>query len=250
MGRRKEQFAGIRVARNAYIKKMTRLYGRQGGRLVRAIRSTTSGDDKSFPDTDSITISFFEQAKEEYKELVRIHSRKIYRDSAIAHGMPKDLANLKSRQFAEHRAREAGNSMANSAFDRFLNLQKRLDSRLDRDVETSYSELRREVKKVFNPVRGSNVAINEATIAASQGAQDAAEDAGLDSRKDRWRTNPGLSATGPCPICKPLNKKTRRVWEKKFPNGPPAHPRCVCSIDFVNSRKLKAKARRQKKQGF
>ncbi len=33
-----------------------------------------------------------------------------------------------------------------------------------------------------------------------------------------------------CPICEPLDGTTRRVWGRRFPNGPPAHPVCRCGM--------------------
>jgi hypothetical protein len=248
MANRYEQFKGITQARNSFIQKMTRLFGKQAGRLAREIRATTN--DKDFPDIEEVNISsFFDQVREEYKDLIRVQTRKIYIDSAIAHGMPEDLANQRAREFAEQRADIASRQITGSAFDRFTNLAQRLDKRIEQNKETSFNELRNEIKKVFNPVRGENIAINEATIAASEGALKGAKDSKLDSRKDKWKTNPHLSRTGPCPICKPLNNKTRRVWEKKFPNGPPAHIRCVCSIEFANKRKIAIRSRKLARAG-
>lgn len=244
MANRYEQFRGITQVRNSFTRKMSRLFGRQAGRLVREIRATSDG--KNLPDLSGVdSRSLFQKIQEEYKEIVRIQATKVYKEAAIAHGMPKDLANQLAREYAAERSDEAARQLSGSAFDRFVNLAERLDKRIDQDKETSYRELRAEVKKVFNPVRGENVAINETTLAASEGAQRGVEEIGLASRKDKWKTNPHLSATGPCPICSPLNGKTRVVWERRgFPNGPPAHIRCVCSIDFANKRKIAAFVRR------
>ena len=45
-----------------------------------------------------------------------------------------------------------------------------------------------------------------------------------------WKTRPHLSSTGPCPICRPLDGTTKESWPPQFPDGPPAHPRCVCEL--------------------
>ena len=33
-----------------------------------------------------------------------------------------------------------------------------------------------------------------------------------------------------CPVCGPLHNQPESVWRVKFPNGPPAHPRCRCDL--------------------
>lgn len=242
---RGDQFKGITQVRNSFVRTMGRLFGRQAGRLVKRIRSKSPGS--TFPSASKVSFKFFNQIEEEYQDLVRIKTTKIYREAAIAHGMPKDEANQRAREYAAHRSDVAANQLSGSAFDRFITLTRKLEKRIDNSSETSYTELRRMVMEVFNPARGQNVAINETTLAASEGAQQAVSNLGLTSRKDKWHNNPHLSKSGPCPICTPLHKKTRRVWEKKFPTGPPAHVRCVCSIKFANAKKIAAYVRRLKK---
>ena len=35
-----------------------------------------------------------------------------------------------------------------------------------------------------------------------------------------------------CPVCRPLHGTGREVWGGKFPGGPPAHPRCRCTLTY------------------
>jgi DNA-binding protein len=35
-----------------------------------------------------------------------------------------------------------------------------------------------------------------------------------------------------CPICRPLHDKPKAIWGNLFPLGPPAHPRCRCTLSY------------------
>lgn len=55
-----------------------------------------------------------------------------------------------------------------------------------------------------------------------------------------WTTHPELSASGPCPICEDLDGLPEfgtgfggGGWAEEFPDGPPAHPNCVCDLKPV-----------------
>lgn len=66
------------------------------------------------------------------------------------------------------------------------------------------------------------------TEATSQGEHDAARDVEANVGKrlvPYWRAQAGA-----CKICAPLNDQPRRVWVRVYPNGPPGHPNCACSL--------------------
>lgn len=44
-----------------------------------------------------------------------------------------------------------------------------------------------------------------------------------------WRTEADARV---CPICRPLNGADQYRWEQDFPDGPPAHPRCRCTLEY------------------
>lgn len=55
-----------------------------------------------------------------------------------------------------------------------------------------------------------------------------------------WTTHPELSASGPCPTCEDLDGLPEfgdefggGGWAEDFPDGPPAHPNCVCDLTPV-----------------
>ncbi len=44
-----------------------------------------------------------------------------------------------------------------------------------------------------------------------------------------WRTEADAKV---CPICRPLDGADQFRWEQDFPDGPPAHPRCRCTLEY------------------
>lgn len=42
-----------------------------------------------------------------------------------------------------------------------------------------------------------------------------------------WQT---LEDERVCPVCGPLHERPESVWQERYPDGPPAHPRCRCSV--------------------
>jgi hypothetical protein len=81
---------------------------------------------------------------------------------------------------------------------------------------------------VFSRARAESIAITETTVARQTGANQAVR--GKESIDDTWRTEADAKV---CPICQPLHLTNRNVWAAKFPDGPPAHPRCRCEIVYA-----------------
>jgi hypothetical protein len=238
------QFKGIEEEREAFLSEMMRLSGQQSGRFVKEIKSRSKL--KDFPTFSKLPQSFWVKARTELNKMIEKHATKVYVASAIANGMPRKDAEAKGKSYGFQRARQASVSMINTSFNRAGTLHQKLEDRIDNSIETSHTELRLLAQPVFSPERGRQAAINETTRAASKGAEDAAAFHGLKSPNDKWKTNPPLTRTGPCPVCRPLNNKTRRVWERTFPDGPPAHIGCVCEIVYANARRLGQRARRNR----
>lgn len=78
--------------------------------------------------------------------------------------------------------------------------------------------------------RAEAIAITEITAAQTAGGEYAATEyvavTGI-SLNAVWITERDSRV---CPICNPLQGTKRDVWSMRFPNGPPAHPRCRCVI--------------------
>ncbi len=93
------------------------------------------------------------------------------------------------------------------------------------------SVLEGELGKVISPQwRARLIARTEVTRAYAEATLEVAEELGID--RVMWKTHPELSATGPCPVCEPLDGVFVQPGET-FPGGfssPPAHPFCVCEV--------------------
>lgn len=86
------------------------------------------------------------------------------------------------------------------------------------------------LRPAFSAARAENIAVTEVTSAASAGISDYKrwlEDE-HDMRTVRvWQTNADDLV---CQICGPLNGLTDAIWGEQYPDGPPAHGRCRCSV--------------------
>lgn len=239
------QFSGYGILRSNFMRGIAKIHGVQSRRFIREIAKRSSG--RRFRSI-RITKGFWRKIESEYNNSIRKHIRRIYKKSAISFGMPKDVASSMALQFASGRSSISSMMIIESSLKRAIALDNKLKTSLQSSQRLTKEELAREVRLVFSPERGINVAVNEATLAATTGAQDAIMLLGLVSDKDEWKTNPGLTASGVCPICMPLNKTKRKFWSKEFPNGSPAHIGCVCEIKFFNKRKALSVARKNRRK--
>jgi len=88
----------------------------------------------------------------------------------------------------------------------------------------------------FSPARAEMAAITEVTRAISAaefgiaGYLATVDDPGLRKvLRSVWYTALDERV---CPICEPLHGLGKEEWGKAFPLGPPAHPRCRCSLQW------------------
>jgi hypothetical protein len=86
------------------------------------------------------------------------------------------------------------------------------------------------IDQAFGPSRVENIAVTETTGAASAAGEIAVDATVGRNEEDRWFTAEDQRV---CPICAPLNGKNRSDWSRFFPDGPPAHPRCRCWIEYA-----------------
>lgn len=86
----------------------------------------------------------------------------------------------------------------------------------------------------FSRSRAEMIATTEVTRAASAGQgiyQQQLAAAGLTYERV-WRT----AQQDACPVCTDLDGKTETAWGDRFPDGPPAHPRCRCAVTLQRVR--------------
>lgn len=88
------------------------------------------------------------------------------------------------------------------------------------------------IASVFSPGRASTVGVTQTTEAASAGEMNAARQIERDYQVQviaYWVVD---ETSNVCPICNRLHGRPQEFWEKYFPNGPPGHPNCACSLRF------------------
>jgi hypothetical protein len=81
----------------------------------------------------------------------------------------------------------------------------------------------------FSPARAELIAVTEITRAASAGVELTRKEiakAGIEMGRV-WQTNNDELI---CGICGKLNGKPEAEWNRKYPDGPPAHPNCRCAV--------------------
>lgn len=89
-----------------------------------------------------------------------------------------------------------------------------------------------DVLMIFSRNRAIRAGETSVTTAISAGELDAAEV--VEKIKGRklqvvWHIDP---LSNVCKPCLALDGSTKDVWIRKFPMGPPAHPRCACYLEF------------------
>lgn len=86
---------------------------------------------------------------------------------------------------------------------------------------------------VFTLGRAEAAAVTEITAAITAGevkAADYLEIASGIQLVPYWATEQDERV---CKICYPLDSLPRERWEQAYPDGPPAHPRCRCSLNWL-----------------
>jgi len=90
-------------------------------------------------------------------------------------------------------------------------------------------ELRNMLEPAFGERRAAMIAVTETGRAYSQAAlqyQERLLEQGIEVERV-WQTN---SDELVCPICGPLHGKSEDKWKSQYPDGPPAHVNCRCSV--------------------
>lgn len=101
------------------------------------------------------------------------------------------------------------------------------------EVEEAKTFVVAKLSGMFDMGRAERIGITETTRAINAGKADVI---------DRIKTEYGVNVIGiwrclgddPCvKHCLPLNGEPFEVWASEFPEGPPAHPNCMCEIDWT-----------------
>lgn len=97
-------------------------------------------------------------------------------------------------------------------------------------------DLRSLLEPGFGPVRAQMIGVTETTRAFARGTleyRDQLRAMGMDMEAV-WHTSGDEKV---CPICGPLSGQPEDVWQDEFPDGPPAHVNCRCTLGVRMRRK-------------
>lgn len=153
-------------------------------------------------------------------------------DRLFGLGLDPDYGDALSMQWGVERAKAAADLIT-------ANTRKMFEAANAKDLPSDVTRteiLEAATELIFHRHRAENIAITETTNAHSAGefaARNELQARGQDGAKPtlyaHWQTADDDKV---CPICLPLNDKPEYLWVPKFPNGPPAHNRCRCFLDW------------------
>lgn len=213
--------------------------GRQLGKLFKAQMGRLLELMGDPPNLGRIPDSFWEEAGQEFTQIVRPFLKGIFERSAekltenIQVGVDWTLVNEAAAQWASQYTYDLVRGVNSTSRD----MLQRAVSSYYRDALTR-GELEERLAGIFGPKRAENIAVTEVTRASARG-----EDAAVNLLAEEgivldtfWNTNHDELV---CPTCGPLNGKKAAERENGVPfwvhpkSGKrvtiPAHPRCRCN---------------------
>jgi hypothetical protein len=183
------------------------------------------------PDVANVPESFWQKALDNWEALLIAMLVVVFARAARQHGANAGEAEKAANSFAGDNARPRAALHTDSVRNRLEAISREWRARLEMGEQITWQE----IEGTLQDVLGADELIATGfTLSSVAGAEWAARLLGLTSPEDKWRTNPHLSRTGPCEICRPLHGLPRSIWARTFPTGPPLHARCVCDIVYVN----------------
>lgn len=199
-------------------------------------RRELSGLLGSPPDPRNVPEAFWVKVKKETEEEISALLLLIFTASSLQHS-PQGSGTI-FQGFLDSAGKNWSAGRSRFVSDGYvLNTRERLaqlGARWAENPELPKSEISQDLVSLFGPDRAEGMAITEGTNAISAGGEAAIGQAGGISQADLWITEKDAKV---CPICSPLHQTDRNNWTRKFPSGPPAHPRCRCYIRYENENK-------------
>lgn len=138
------------------------------------------------------------------------------------------LADLRAAQQAVHEAATMEARLAAEA--EFAAAREAIS--LESTLEVVRAEIPKELEWLFSEERAESIGITETTNSLTEGesagAREVQGELGV-TLKPYWHTEADDKV---CPICRPLDGRPQEEWWAEFGSGPPAHPRCRCTLEW------------------
>lgn len=180
------------------------------------------------PDLSRVPAAFWKKVRRETNEEAAALLLVMFLASSTFHGAASGI-----EQQATARIWSAG--MANEIVDSYTTTTYNRLTRYAERWTPAITAEELELTSVLGPDRAARLGIDLNTTAQTAGGEWAVVTTVGTSPEDLWKTNPGLSMSGPCPVCEPLDGLPRYIWAAQFPTGPPEpHAGCVCELIYVN----------------
>lgn len=228
-----------------------RLRARQEGEIRRAMSRLNKAKREELlllmgtpPDLSRVPASFWASLEDDTTALLLLLLLAMHDQAAdrIETGVGQRLdptARLQAATtFAEKRAGLIGKGVARSTKKRLESAAKKLKAGKIKSLGET------QLRRVIGNQHATDIGITETSNANATGEIDAVnkirtgkapptlDNGPLDKAPEiiaKWVTERDGRV---CPICIPLRNKPESVWRRFFPEGPPAHPRCRCDIDY------------------
>lgn len=190
----------------------------------------------SSPNASAIPASFYTRLTSDMEAAALTHLERVSAEAAdrlaVTLGVPQsEAARTEAKNWAQSRAAE----LASQFVERTREWIAEIIAKAKAGAETAAVAAVAAVAgmaTVFSPGRASSLGVTETTEAASAGEMNAARQIERDYRVKvvaYWEVD---ESSNVCPICSRCHGQPQEFWERVYPNGPPGHPHCACSLRF------------------
>lgn len=180
------------------------------------------------PVPERVSAGWWAAYRDEVAALLLLMLLRGHADSAVQHGLIADRARAEAAAWSAAESNRLAREVVANSRGRIIEQARALRAD-DLWTPAAFDQI---ISSDFGAARWENLVTTETTRATVRGGETAIRSLGGLSALDVWQLNPGKSSSGPCSVCRPLGGTRRAEWGLIFPDGPPAHPGCVCEIRY------------------
>ena len=184
------------------------------------------------PRFENVPQSFWDEVEDEQSAVLLLliatissrsarHMRSSFEPTGLY--VPDKVLEQKVTEYAVNRASEVAAGVTGT-------VQNRLQTYFGREAKARITD--QDLSDILGDDQAETVAQTETTAANSHGESVVRDDAKQRGKVVQviWRIDPRSDV---CKICRGLNGQPESFWVRRFPLGPPAHPRCACDLETV-----------------